>query len=272
MAELIKRFGFTVYAFLNLSRMLAHLRKNPLTAAAFLQGDLAALEPKVREAYQGPLYELTVEKESMMEALGANLREVHKNQLRVQDPKILRILKTFDAFSRGTQKTLLLMGEQKGLDLSLEYLKLFVDAEFIDIADGLPETTSADGNVCFITHNLFDRPIEFQQKWNVIFGEAKCRQIVLESKSIEALDEIYLDGKLDEMLYERLSFRQTVVDPLKDSSFEELAVQPLTKNEPRLVFDSDTDDVALASDAKAVEKEIKSGRGLTRLFRGFGRK
>ena len=57
-ADLIKRFGFTVYAFVSLRRLCLHLEANPLTAAAFVQGDLAALEPEIRGSYHGPLFAL----------------------------------------------------------------------------------------------------------------------------------------------------------------------------------------------------------------------
>lgn len=241
LAELIKRFGFTVYAFVSLQRMCAHLEANPLTAAAFIQGNLSELEPQLRKTYHGPLYELAEEKESMLEELGANLREVHRNQMKVQDPKVLRVLKSFDAFTRGAQKTLLLLGNEESLDLAREFLALFLDAPLAEVSQELPEALPSGTGTIYMTRNLFSQPIEFQQNWNLLFGTGECPHIILETKSTDDLDLLYLNGKLDEMLYERLSFRQINVEVLSGHSLEELCVQPLHKQEPRLVFDSEGD-------------------------------
>lgn len=281
-AELIKRFGFSVFAFVSLDRMIAHLEKHPLTAAAFIQGPFDEPSVKVREKYHGPLYQLSGQRETMLETLGTQLREVHRNQMKIQDPKVLRILKTFDAFSRGAQKTLLLMGESSALELSLDYLRLFIDDNLIEIGDELPESIPAEGGVCFVSRNLFDHPVEWQQRWNIIFGDARSRHIILEEKSVDGLDELYLAGKLDEMLYERLSFRQTIVEPLKEFTFEELAVQPLQKNEPRLILDheeeADQKPVVIGGRSSRGGSNTSEGsssgrsRGLTRFISGFLKK
>jgi hypothetical protein len=273
LAELIKRFGFTVYAFTSLGRMLKHLETQPLTAAVFVQGDLSELEPQVRVGgYHGPLYALEQDREQMLDTLGGHLREVHRNQMRIQDPKILRVLKAFEAFSDGRQKTLFLIGPEAALACSLEYLRLFVEVAFVEVGQSLPapdDPSESAQQTCHVTRDLFSQSIDWQQRWNVRFGEASQRHLILETGDVAGLDARYLEGAVDELLYERLSFKQTDVSALADTSLEELAVQPLTKSEPRLYYDVEADSIdatPLATKNQPQLKKKSATKGFTRLL------
>ncbi len=244
-ADLIKRSGFTVYAFVSLARMGQHLAANPLTAAAFVQGNLDQLEPQVREHYHGPVFALADDRESLLATLEEQLAEIHRNQLRVADPKVIRVLKTIDAFCQGTQKTLLLLGPDEALDRAAEFLRLFYPLPLQEVTETLPTASPTSG--AFLTRDLFSRDLAWQQLWNLRFGQSDCPHVVLEAKTTDELDGLYIRSKLDEMLFERLSFRQMNVDPLAGFSVEELAVQPLQKNDPRFIFDGEMDTTAHAS-------------------------
>ncbi|MGF1450441.1 MAG: hypothetical protein ACFB21_00025 [Opitutales bacterium] len=265
-ADLIKRFGFTVYAFLSLPRLQKHLEQNPLTAATFVQGSLETLEPRVRQSYHGPIYALPAEREAMLSVLGENLREVHRNQMKVQDPKVIRVLKALDAFTHGNQKTLLLLGPESALERALEFIRIFYPRGLREVGETLPEEVPEDGT--YVTRNLFEKDLTWQQRWNVLYGTAEFPHLILQPGSMDELDALYLRGSVDEMLYERLSFRQTDVASLQDYSLEELAVQPLQKSDPRLIFDAegDTPEVAVISSAKGAGKKEKSSRGLLGRF------
>ena len=254
-AELIKRFGFTVYAFVSLARMARHLEANPMTAAVFVQGSLDELGPRVRNSYHGPLYELSMEPDALLNTLGEHLREVHRNQMKVQDPKVLRVLKAVDAFTQGSQKTLLLLGSEGALQRAKEFVEIFLPSGLTAVGDDLPEEVPASG--AFVTQDLFGRDLAWQQRWNVLFGTAELPHLILEPRDSDALDALYLKGSLDEMLYERLSFRQTNAEPLADYSVEELAVQPLQKSDPRLIFDAEGD----VTPAPEVSTASKKGKG-----------
>ncbi len=237
MADLIKRFGFTVYAFFTLERMLDHLKERPLTAAAFYQTDDPEIESKIRAHYQGPIYELDQNRDQLLDRLGGDLRLVHRNQMKVQDPKVLRILKTFDAFLSGGQKSLLLLGYKHAIDLSIEYLKLFAEGSSTEIISDLPESLPKGDSGWYLTRGLFSKPVEWQQRWNFIFGSSSVPHVIVEEMDTDGLDALYLDGKVDELLYERLSFKQCVIDHLGGHSLEELCVQQVHSTEPRLIVD-----------------------------------
>lgn len=265
-AELIKRFGFTVYAFISLSRLRKHLEAHPLTAAVFLQGNLQELEPVIRQSYHGPLYELSPEREAMLETLGEHLREVHRNQMRVQDPRVIRVLKAIDAFTQGAQKTLLVLGSAESLQRAREFIAMFYPGTLSEIDDTLPEDIPAHGS--FLTMNLFGRPLAWQQRWNFIFGTSELPHVILEGRTTDDLDGLYLRGEVDEMLYERLSFRQIDATQLANYSLEELAVQPLQKSDPRLIFDAEGEPAA-ASVVSTTREEKRAKGGTRGLFGRF---
>lgn len=266
MAALIKRFGFSVYAFVSMRKLLQHLNANPLTAAVFVQGNRDVLEAELRQQYHGPVYGLAEDPPRLLEKLGQDLREVHRNQLKVQDPKVLRILKTFDAFCRGAQRTLLLLGSEATLDVATEYLRLFLDAPLETVPADLPTDPPEPGKTAYLTRGLFTQSIPWQQHWNMLYGDGECRHIIAEAMSVDDLDKAYLDGKLDEMVYERLSFRQINVEPLSGHPLEELCVQPLHKSDPRLVFDADADPGPDDAPEAPQEKEPKKGGTFFGLF------
>lgn len=237
LSQLIKSHGFSVTVFGDFRRMMAWLEQNPLVAAVICQSCPNANEGAVRSCYKGPIHKLSGERDAMMKQLAGVLREISRNQLKIQDPSALRVLKTLNRFLKGGFSPLLLTGQPAPLQLALEYLTFFSRTSPVilsspeDVPDPSPETW-------FATWDLFDRPLPWQQTWGLRFSEAATPHVILQPGSLLDLDQRYGTNTMDEPVYELLSLRTIDVNALGKFSFEEICVQAPETTEPRVVFDA----------------------------------
>ncbi|MDX2109499.1 MAG: hypothetical protein SFY80_04580 [Verrucomicrobiota bacterium] len=257
--QLAKGNGFTVYIFSNSSRMLTHLMVHPLTSGVFLQGGAAGAAAMLRDGYKGPILNLPDAKEAMLEMLGRELRQLYRNQLKIQDASVLRILRNLNSFINGKTTLLFATGSEQALHLAQDYVNLFSPKPGVSTLD-MKETDELQEDDWLITKNLFKLSVEAQQQWAMRFAEVDRPHLILEASRLDELDQRYDQGLLNEFLYEQLSLQARDVTALETHSFEELCVQPPEISEPRIILDQE-DSPALPEPPAPAAPAAKKGLG-----------
>lgn len=258
--QLAKSYGFSIYIFAKISKVMEHLAKHPLTAGVFYQSGDDLLAIRLRQEYKGPILELPVGKEEMLEVMGRELRQLYRNQLKIQDASIQRILRNLNSFVNGKVSLLFVTGSQKALSVALDYINLFAHRKGFNsgqVTD--PDQVPSDG--WLYTRDLFSLSPENQQLWALKFSESTIPHLILENTTLDMLDQKYEEGLLNEFLYEQLSLQARDITTLEKYTFEELCVQPPESSEPRMVVDHDQTELPPATSDRGTANLPKRNRG-----------
>lgn len=264
--NLAKAHGFSVYLYNNIQKLSTHLQERPLTAGIFAQSGDPGIESVIRKVYKGPIQVLPLGKDEALEIFSHSVRQLYRNQLKIQDAAALRTLRTLNSFLNRTATVVFATGSTVALDLALDYLNLFAEKPGVMVKPTL-EPGLLQAGTWLYTRDLFSMSAAEQRSWAMKYAEVDFPHIILESNSLAELDVKYDSGALDEVLYEKLSLLARDLSPLEKFSFEELAVQPPELGEPKIVLA--TDEVAqpvVATPSPHAAENKKAG--LAGLFKG----
>lgn len=237
LGKTINSQGFHAWVFFDAERLIAHLQREPLTAGVFLCGGAPELAGRVSAVYRGPLTVLPEHAVAAAPVLLEQLRELHRNQLKIQDIAVLRVLKALQAFLLGRWTPMLMLGSANALGKAAEYLSVFSTRPGIEekaevVAEGL---TQEDW---LITRHLFQRSVPEQQAWGASRLDLPCRLLILVEGTLNELDEQFGSGSLDEYLYEKLAMGAIDVGVLERYEIEELCLQPPESGRLQVIFDT----------------------------------
>lgn len=265
--NLAKAHGFSVYLYNNIQKLSDHIKSRPLTAGIFVQSGQPNIETKLRAVYKGPIQVLPLNKEEALEIFSHAVRQLYRNQLKIQDAAALRTLRTLNSFLNRTATVVFATGSSSALDLALDYLNLFADKPGVMVKPTLEPGLLPAGTWLY-TRDLFSMSAAEQRNWAMKYAEVDFPHIILESNTLAELDVKYDSGALDEVLYEKLSLLARDLSPLEKYTFEELAVQPPELGEPKIVLA--TDEVAQPVVASLPPQQTEDKKaGLAGIFKGI---
>lgn len=266
--NLAKSHGFSVYLYNNIQKLCDHVSERPLTAGVFVQSERGDAEMILRSVYKGPIQPLPLNKEDALEVFSHSVRQLYRNQLKIQDAAALRTLRTLNSFLNRTTTVVFATGSINALDLALDYLNLFAERPGEMVRPGL-EPGLLPENSWLYTRDLFSMSAAEQRNWAMKYAMVDFPHIILESNSLAELDAKYDSGALDEVLYEKLSLLARDLTPLEKFTFEELAVQPPELGEPKIVLATDEIDQPMEPEAAASHHTEDKKAGLAGVFKGL---
>lgn len=219
----LTRFRFSALIFNRFDALSAFLRSSPLTAGVVLMDPNEEQVQALKGFYRGRI--IVPDRPGDIDSIVQSVRQMHREQMMIDDPGVIRVLRTLDRFLDGNPAALMVNGPPAGLDRALEFVKTFAPRPL----EAAPLNSDPRGrglDTIYYARGIFKRPLEEQVKWSLKYISTGCRVLLLERSSLAELDEAYLDGKLHESLFELLSVQALNVEGLDAHSVESLSVQP----------------------------------------------
>lgn len=227
----ITRYGFSALIFSEVEALLTFLKESPLTAAVVFLSVPGEHQLRVAETYRGRCY--SARDTSGLDDIVRAVRFMHREQLMIDDPGVLRILSSLDSFVDRSPGALMVNGPSLCLNRALEFVRTFAPGPVLEATLSV-DPKLEDPNTFYYIDDVFLQPIAVQMNWYLKYMTEDYRVLLLESTSLDELDEAYVSGKLHESMFEKLSVQAVKVAGLGNHSVESLLVQPPKFFAPRI--------------------------------------